>query len=113
MPRRPASSELLRTVSERVRARRSAAGWTQEQLAEASGIQATTISRIERGKMVPTLAALNELARAMRTTVGDLAGDPASTDADERRILDAWRGTRQELRVVVLQLLSVVEKERR
>ena len=112
MPRR-AGSDLTRTVSERIRTRRTALGWTQEQLAEASGVQATTISRIERGKIAPSLGALHELATALRTSMGDLVGDPVGEDADESRVLEAWRGTDREVRSAFLELLAAVEKTRR
>lgn len=111
MPRR-AGIDLTRVVSERVRARRAALGWTQEQVAEASGVQAATISRIERGRIVPSLAVLSDLARALGSSVGDLAGDPVTEDADELELLEAWRRTDRAARRPLLDLLSAIERHR-
>ena len=44
-------------------------GWTQQQLAKASGIQQSEISRIERGQGNPTYSTLEALARAANMTV--------------------------------------------
>lgn len=40
-------------------------GWTQKQLAEASGVPQAEISRIESGKANPTIATLGQLVRAL------------------------------------------------
>ena len=46
-------------------AARMAAGMTQKDLAEKSGIRQSNISRIENGSCVPTLTTLQALARAL------------------------------------------------
>ncbi len=113
MPRR-AGPDLTRIVSDRIRARRTARGWTQEQLAEASGVQATTISRIERGRIVPSLGALRELAAALETTMGDLVGESQGGETpEERRVLEVLRSTDGKVRSAVVELLEAVEKSRR
>src|SRR6185295_15273278 len=43
---------------------RTVAGWTQEDLARASGIRGSSISDYERGKMVPGLKTLRKLLNA-------------------------------------------------
>ena len=44
-------------------------GWTQQQLAKASGVQQSEISRIERGQGNPTYRTLQALAQAAHMTV--------------------------------------------
>ena len=44
---------------------RAVRGWSQEQLSEASGVRAGTISDYERGKMTPGLNSLTRLLEAM------------------------------------------------
>jgi transcriptional regulator with XRE-family HTH domain len=51
---------------------RCALGWSQAQLAKASGLSKTSISQYERGK-VPSVASLQRIAAALGTTVTDLA----------------------------------------
>jgi DNA-binding XRE family transcriptional regulator len=45
---------------------------TQEQLAEKAGAHWTTIGKIERGKLIPSIALLSVLAEALDRTVTDL-----------------------------------------
>ena len=44
-------------------------GWTQQQLAKASGIQQSEISRIERGQGNPTYSTLEAIARSAEMTL--------------------------------------------
>ena len=59
----------------RVRQLRLAAGWTQEQLAEAAGITTTYTSDLERGTKVPSLTIALRISRAFRVSVADLLRD--------------------------------------
>ena len=59
----------------RVRQLRLAAGWTQEQLAEAAGITTTYTSDLERGTKVPSLTVVLRISRALRVSVSDLLRD--------------------------------------
>jgi transcriptional regulator with XRE-family HTH domain len=59
----------------RVRQLRLAAGWTQEQLAEAAGITTTYTSDLERGTKVPSLTIVLRISRALRMPVADLLRD--------------------------------------
>jgi transcriptional regulator with XRE-family HTH domain len=67
----------------RVRQLRTAAGWTQEQLAEAAGITTTYTSDLERGTKVPSLTIVLRISRAFRVPVADLLRD-FTTDAVRR-----------------------------
>lgn len=49
-----------------VRARRTAAGISQEKLAESSGLHPTYISMVERGVRNPTLDASARIAKALK-----------------------------------------------
>ena len=51
---------------------RQAKGFTQEQLAKASGVHRVTIARIESGKCFPNMDTLEKLASALGVTVSDL-----------------------------------------
>jgi|GEM_PF-193931 len=59
----------------RVRQLRLAAGWTQEQLAEAAGITTTYTSDLERGTKVPSLTIVLQISRAFRISVAELLRD--------------------------------------
>lgn len=63
----------------RVRAARHAKGWTQEQLAEASGLHFTYVSSVERGERNVSLLNILRLAEALGVDGGSLiAGIPRS-----------------------------------
>ncbi len=53
-------------------------GWSQEQLAEISGVSTRTIQRIERGKTA-SLESLKCLAAVFETEITDLREDPTMT----------------------------------
>ncbi len=53
------------TPGELVRQRREALGWSQTQLAEAARTRQPVISRIESGRLNPTVDMLTRLANAM------------------------------------------------
>lgn len=59
----------------RVRQLRTAAGWTQEQLAEAAGITPTYTSDLERGTKVPSLTIVLRISRAFHMSVAELLSD--------------------------------------
>lgn len=63
-------------IGARVLQRRLAAGLTQQQLAELSGISQADISRIERGQSNPTAETLEALAGPLGLTI-DLVPEPA------------------------------------
>src|ERR1041385_8518760 len=67
----------------RVRQLRLAAGWTQEQLAEAAGITTTYTSDLERGTKVPSPTIVLQISRAFRISVAELLRD-FTTDAVRR-----------------------------
>lgn len=55
-----------------VRQLREARGWTQEQLAEVSDMNASYLGFIERGDNVPTLTIIIQLAEGLGMEPGDL-----------------------------------------
>jgi transcriptional regulator with XRE-family HTH domain/predicted RNase H-like HicB family nuclease len=60
---------------------RVAAGLSQEKLAELSGLHATTISAVERGRMSITLEKLEGLARGLGISAWDLVRIAATGEA--------------------------------
>lgn len=68
MPRRPPEPH----VGHRVRQLRLGSGMTQEQLAERSHVAPETISRIERGKLVPAVDVLVGIASVLEVTLDEL-----------------------------------------
>lgn len=67
----------------RIRARRTAKGWSQAELAEAAGVGANYVGILERGVKLPTLDTLVSLAKALGVSVADLLDD-------SRGVKDPW-----------------------
>lgn len=61
------------TIPERLSFARGFYGWTQSQLAEASGVDQPTISRLEQSARDPRISTLVRLAAALRVTLDWLA----------------------------------------
>ena len=61
-----------KTLGQRIRTTRAAAGLTQEELADAAGTTQDHVSDIERDVHVPGLALLGRLAAALGVGIGDL-----------------------------------------
>ncbi len=109
MPRRR-DLLLLRAIGERIRALRQSRGWTQEQLASRTRLQASAVSRIESGDLGFTLSTGAALARALGVGYGRFFDEPdvatGPTTAEELALLDAWRRLPPERRRVMLELLD-------
>ncbi len=71
---------VLAAVGPRLRALRKRRGTTLAQLAEATGISVSTLSRLESGGRRPTLELLLPLARAHQVPLDELVGAPATGD---------------------------------
>jgi len=69
-----------KNVATNIRRIRQAAGMTQAQLASAADVADATISRIERGRLVPSVELAQRLAKALDLGVDDLLG-PEPRDA--------------------------------
>jgi transcriptional regulator with XRE-family HTH domain len=64
-------------------------GWNQSMLAEAAGLEQSTISKIERGWDGATIRTINQIATALDVPVFKLFLD--NTDAAELRLLNVFR----------------------
>ena len=59
-----------------IRKRRKQLGWTETQLAQAARTSISTISRIERGKRLPSLALMVRITGALDLTLALKAAPP-------------------------------------
>ncbi|PPK68338.1 XRE family transcriptional regulator [Actinokineospora auranticolor] len=71
---------VLAAVGPRLRALRKLRGTTLNQVAEATGISVSTLSRLESGERKPNLELLLPLARAYQVPLDELVGAPATGD---------------------------------
>lgn len=69
----------LRQLGTRIRQRRKALGWTQEELALKAGIDRSYVGGVERGERNITFLTLCKLSEVMTCDVGTLAAGIPST----------------------------------
>lgn len=86
------ASGIAEVVRTRIRERRLAVKFTQEQLCEKAQISIDAVSRIESGQRVPSLITLESIALALGVTLASLV------DAEEARPANA------EMEIVIHRL---------
>ena len=74
------AEEVLAAVGPRLRALRRSRGVTLDALAAETGLTASTLSRLENGRLRPTLEQLLPLARAHDVPLDDLVAAPPTGD---------------------------------
>lgn len=92
-----------------IRERRKAKGMTQEDLAAASGVDRSALSRIERGMLGYTGTTLESLADALDCSVADLFKDP-DAGAD---IVSIWDHIPTESRDQARAVLQAFTQQRK
>ncbi len=81
----PSLEEVLSQLGEHVKSLRRARDWSQQTLAEASGLDRTYISAVEHGKQNLTLGAMLKLAEALDVEIPELV----SRDGLDRMITES------------------------
>lgn len=96
MSNRAVSQELI-MLGNRIREYRKERGFSQEILAEKSGVSTNTISRIEGGQMAMSVGILQRIVKALGVDANVLLG--VSTDVNETNIwVSAFSSRVQELK---------------
>ncbi|RLK59925.1 helix-turn-helix domain-containing protein [Actinokineospora cianjurensis] len=93
------SDQLARHLGSRVRQARLANHQTQAVVAGLSGITSDYLYQIERGKKLPTLPVLLNLAEALRRTVGELLPETARVETASRAVPPAGSAVHRALTV--------------
>ena len=66
------TSDIAKSVGQRIRNYRTQLGWSQEKLAELSGCHPTYIGQLERGEKNATLESIEKIASAMNIPLSKL-----------------------------------------
>lgn len=88
----PKVAELSRVLGTRLRDRRKAAGLTQAGLAQRCGVSTELVSRIERGRCLPSLPTLIAFARTLGCTPNELLAFEGGEASDVTALLTLLRG---------------------
>src|SRR6185503_11055118 len=84
-------------LASRLHACREEEGLTLLELAERSGVAPSTIQKVEKGKMMPTISILMKIVRGLRRPLSHFIGDEAPAEvahvpAARRQVVMAKRG---------------------
>jgi DNA-binding XRE family transcriptional regulator len=110
-------ADLKQLVARNIAQHRRALKVTQAQLADWLAVDIETISRFERGKHLPSLLTLRQLAICLQTTVAALMGETMPSHDPETRQLALWMTQlsahdKQFVTKVVEQLVSHLAVDR-
>ena len=73
--KKPAKNPTLVKFGERLRAARTEAGMTQQQLADATGLHRVTVGKLEAGEYDSTITTVQSLAVALGVPMSRLTGN--------------------------------------
>jgi transcriptional regulator with XRE-family HTH domain len=105
------TTPVTKGVSTRVRERRHALGLSQSGLAELAGVSPELVSRIERGRCLPSLPTLVTFANVLRTTPNDLLGfEQPLADSELRPLLDAINALGPSQRAEIRRIAEALAK---
>ena len=88
---------------------RQARGWSEDQLAEHSGLPQSTISTWYRKNMMPSIPSLEKICAAFGITMSQLfaEGDtPVTLTPSQKRLLERWSRLSEEQQAIVFQLID-------
>ena len=102
---------VSKSVSIRIRERRHALGLSQSGLAELASVSPELVSRIERGRCLPSLPTLVTFANVLRTTPNDLLGfEQPLADEELRPLLDAVNALGPAQRAEIRRIAEALAK---
>lgn len=102
---------VSKSVSIRIRERRHALGLSQSGLAEHAGVSPELVSRIERGRCLPSLPTLVTFANVLRTTPNDLLGfEQPLADEELRPLLEAVNALGPSQRAEIRRIAEALAK---
>jgi transcriptional regulator with XRE-family HTH domain len=78
-------------LGKRISKLRSARGFTQDQLAAATGFTKGYLSKIENSKVIPPIGTLVKIAQVLDTDVADLLEPETSSESDEICVVRSWQ----------------------
>ena len=81
--------KLRHIIGERIKNKRKEKGWTQEQLAEKTGMHPTYVGKMERGDKSATLDSLEKVVNALDLSYVELFKDiqPSSDEFSKNHVL--------------------------
>ncbi len=95
-------------IGKRIKEGRSRAKMTQEWVAEAAGITTVYLSKIENGKVTPTLDTLGAICSVIQTDIGYIVtgAQYSQKSYGNEAVLELFRACSPEVKPVALRILK-------
>ena len=104
-----ATSPLPKLLGKNIRERRNQLGWTQATLAELVRVDMETISRIERGAVLPSILKLEQVASVLGLPLAELLRSSSTLAHDQSlEILDWIQNLSESDRRFVLETIQMI-----
>jgi transcriptional regulator with XRE-family HTH domain len=101
-----ATPAVMRQLAENIAKRRKELGLTQAQVAEIISMEKETLSRMEAGKITPSLDRLEKIAAALECPIADLFRDTSpDTQAQAKMIAELIRPLPQEEQKAIVRFV--------
>ena len=99
-------------IGKRIKEARVKSGQTQETVSERADITVVYLSKIENGKVKPTLDTLNTICNAIECDLGSLFINSTSESSDyqNERVIKLYRDCSPSVKPIVLDLLESLSK---
>lgn len=99
-------------IGKRIQLSRQNKGITQEKLAERAGISVVYLSKIENGRVYPTLETLSNLCTELDTELSDILSNTevARKDYANDRVLELFNACSIRVKPIALSLLEELSK---
>ena len=96
---------LGRKIGQRIKEARKKRKLTQEKFAELCGLSVDYIGKIERGKQLPTLKTLYQMAKMLNTTLSHIL----DFDTKTRRVHEAQQLLKKQSPETIQQVIQVIK----
>jgi transcriptional regulator with XRE-family HTH domain len=106
--------KLEQIIGTQLMKRRNHLGWSQNELAERSGIAKITISKMERGIIIPKINTLLKLARALNTDINYFLEGLSlysPKNANEDLLLSIFKNLKPSLQVQLIDYIKYLETQ--
>ena len=99
-------------IGKRIQTRRQEQNITQEKLAERVGISVVYLSKIENGRVYPTLETLSNICTELDTELSAILSNPeiARKDYANERVLELFNSCSIRVKPIALSLLEELSK---
>lgn len=100
--------DVLRVLGQRLRKARKERSFTQEKLAQQTGVSVRHIAKIEKGTMNPSFEIVVLLCKALNITLDSLTDAKSINGEDLRDIVDLYSACPEQSRPVVKATLQTL-----